>query len=260
MKPEETGATKRNVLGAIWTLIRTDFMVRYHGTIMGFMWALLRPIAMLIVLFSVFSFLFGTTKEYAINLVIGLFLYDYFQEATKWGLISLHNKGFLLKKSNFPRWILVLTPTVNPLITLLIAGIGINICLLATGHSISPLRFLLFFFYVAHLVLMVCGFSLAASVCFVRYRDLNQVWEVVAQAGFFVAPVIFPLKIIPEQYHIYLYFWPPTSVIEFSRSVLTGEVLPTLKGQLLLSAMTVVCLFFGIFVYRLLVKRAAEYL
>ena len=44
--------------GLIWTLVRTDFKVRYHGTLGGFVWALLKPIAMFIVLLAVFSFLF----------------------------------------------------------------------------------------------------------------------------------------------------------------------------------------------------------
>ena len=53
-----------------------------------------------------------------------------------------------------------------------------------------------------------------------RYRDLNQVWEVVTHAGFFVAPIIYPIGVLPERLHFYLYLWPPTPVILFSRSVL----------------------------------------
>ncbi len=66
---------------------------------------------------------------------------------------------------------------------------------------------------------------------FLRYRDLNQVWEVVIQAGFFLAPIIYPLGILPERFHFYLYIWPPTPVIEFSRAVLVAGVLPTLRGD-----------------------------
>ena len=59
---------------------------------------------------------------------------------------------------------------------------------------------------------------------FLRYRDLNQVWDVVLQAGFFLAPIIYPLEILPERFHFYLYLWPPTPVIEFSRAVLVRGV------------------------------------
>ena len=54
------------------------------------------------------------------NLIIGLFLWDFFAEATKTGMASLAAKGFLLTKARFPRWILVVTSIANALITLLV--------------------------------------------------------------------------------------------------------------------------------------------
>ena len=41
--------------GLVWTLVRTDFKTRYHGTIGGFVWALLKPLTMFLVLLAVFS-------------------------------------------------------------------------------------------------------------------------------------------------------------------------------------------------------------
>jgi ABC-type polysaccharide/polyol phosphate export permease len=58
--------------------------------------------------------------------------------------------------------------------------------------------------YCAALVLIVAGFSLGASVLFLRYRDLNQVWDLATQAGCFVAPIGYPLDILPERLHVYL--------------------------------------------------------
>src|SRR3954463_11366218 len=81
--------------GLIWTLVRTDFKVRYHGTIGGFVWALLKPLTMFVMLMSVFSFLFASDPHYKLNLIIGLFLWDFFAEGTKAGLISLDARGFL---------------------------------------------------------------------------------------------------------------------------------------------------------------------
>ena len=87
--------------GLIWTLIRTDFKARYHGTIRGFLWALLKPLTMFLVLMAVFSFVFRD-PTYKLNLIIGLFLWDFFAEGTKTGLTSLHAKGFLLTKARCP--------------------------------------------------------------------------------------------------------------------------------------------------------------
>jgi ABC-type polysaccharide/polyol phosphate export permease len=63
-------------LGLIWTLVRTDFKARYHGTADGFVWALLKPLGMFLVLMSVFSLLFASNPTYKLDLIIGLFLWD----------------------------------------------------------------------------------------------------------------------------------------------------------------------------------------
>ena len=60
------------------------------------------------------------------------------------------------------------------------------------------------------------------------------------QAGFFLAPIIYPLEILPERFHFYLYVWPPTPIIEFSRAVLVRGVMPTPTGHLYLAVDAVV--------------------
>ena len=103
------------------------------------------------------------------------------------------------------------------------------------------------------------GFSLATSVLFMKFRDLNQVWEVVAQAGFFVAPIIYPLDILPERLHFYLYIWPPTPIIMFSRSVLVDGLVPSGFAHLLLMLEALSVLGVGILIYRRYAPRVAEY-
>src|SRR4051794_16319765 len=80
--------------GLLWTLVRTDFTTRYHGTLGGYVWALLKPLTMFLVLMSVFSFVFSNTPKYRLELIVGLFLYEFFQEGTRTGLESLRTKGY----------------------------------------------------------------------------------------------------------------------------------------------------------------------
>jgi ABC-type polysaccharide/polyol phosphate export permease len=262
--PSTTHDALRRTAGAVWTLVRTDFKARYHGTVMGFLWALLKPLVVVITLISVFRFIFQNTPHYAIHLIIGISIYEYFQEGTKTGLIALAHKAHLLTKSRFPRWILVVTSTVNALITLGVFSAGIVLYLLIDPAPDRPrpdlLRLLLFAAYLAQLVLIVVGLSLGSCALFVRYRDLNQVWEVVTHAGFFAAPVIYSLDILPEQYHKYLYLWPPTAFIQFSRAVLMGKDLPTPFAHLLMAGMTATVLVVGIALYRRLVGGVVEHL
>jgi lipopolysaccharide transport system permease protein len=116
-----------------------------------------------------------------------------------------------------------------------------------------------FAYYIACLAGITIGLSLASSVLFLRFRDLNQIWDMTTQAGFFVAPIIYPLGVIPERFHFYLYFWPPTPVIEFSRSALLAQTIASATGHAYLALMTAGILAGGIVVFRRLVPRAAEY-
>ena len=126
--------------GLIWTLIRTDFKARYHGTLSGFVWALLKPTAMFVVLVAVFSFVFRSEPNYKLNLILGLFLWDFFADATKTGMTSLAAKGFLVTKARFPRWIVVVTSIANAFLTLLVFVAVVTTYLTVTDHAPSIAR------------------------------------------------------------------------------------------------------------------------
>ena len=245
-------------LDLLWTFVRTDFKSRYHGTIAGFLWALLKPFAMFVVLLAVFSFVFTADSRYNIRLIIGLFLFDFFAESTKAGVTSLHAKGYLLSKARFPSWIVVVSSLANAVITVSIFVVVITLFRTVVAGPPAAVSVGLFVLYVLLFLLIVIGFSLAASVLFLKYRDLNQVWEVIVQAGFFVAPVVYPLGVIPERYHAFLYAWPPTAVIEFSRSVLIAEAIPSGRAHLYLATAAVCALVVGIAVFRRYAPQAAE--
>jgi lipopolysaccharide transport system permease protein len=244
--------------GAIWTLVRTDFKVRYHGTVGGFLWALLKPLSMFVVLMAVFSLIFSSDRHYTLNLVVGLFIWDFFVESTKVGITSLHAKGYLVSKTRFPRWIIVATAPSNAIVTLTVFTLALLTLLTALGRAPSLMATGLLALYLFQYLLMAIGISLAGSVLFLRYRDLNQVWEVVTQVGFFVAPIIYPLAILPERFHFYLYLWPPTAVIQFARLVLVEGKTPTPTAHLLLTAMTLGILMVGTLIFRRLAPTVAE--
>lgn len=247
-----------HLAGLVWTLVRTDFKARYHGTFAGFVWALLKPFTMFLVLLGVFSFVFAGDPDYRVNLIVALFLWDFFADATKVSLTSLLAKGYLITKARFPTWIVVVASTSNAVITLAVFTVVIVAFLAASGRAPSPGHFALFVLYLVHYFVIVVGFGLAASVLFLRYRDLNQVWEVATHAGFFVAPIIYPLDILPERFHWYLYLWPPTLIIQLSRMVLVKGELPTLRAHVLLAGAAAIALAAGIAVYRRHAPRAAE--
>src|SRR4029079_1509754 len=127
------------------------------------------------------------------------------------------------------------------------------------AHTPTLTAVALFLCYELAFATIVVGFALASSVLFLRYRDLNQVWDVTVHAGLFLAPIIYPLGIIPERYHFYFYLWPPTPVIEFSRSVLVLGTTPSPTAHAYLALDALAILAAGFAVFRRFSPRAAEY-
>jgi ABC-type polysaccharide/polyol phosphate export permease len=248
-----------HVPGFAWTLVRTDFKTRYHGSFGGFLWALLKPLSMFVVLLAVFSYVFAGEPQYRLDLIIGLFLYEFFQDATKTGLLSLRAKSYLLAKARFPSWVIVLTSASNAVITLIVFSTVLIAFLAITGRAPSLSMIGLYLLYLLHFIAIVAGFSLGASVLFMRYRDLHQVWDVVSHAGFFVAPIIYPIGILPERVHAYLYLWPPTPVILFARNVLVDSHVPSGLAHVFLTIEAGLILAAGALIYRAFASRVAEH-
>jgi homopolymeric O-antigen transport system permease protein len=258
-RPLTRASDTASVWGLIWTLVRTDFKARYHGTPVGFLWALLKPSAMFLVLVAVFSLIFHNEPNYKLKLIIGLFLWNFFSEATTTGMGSLAAKGFLVSKARFPRWILVVTSIANALITLLVFAGVVTAYLIVAGRSPSVAALGAFAFYILCLATITIGLSLGTSVLFLRFRDLNQIWDMTTQVGFFLAPIVYPLGVIPERYHVYLYLWPPTPAIEFSRLAMVEGVLPSVMAHVCLALMAMGILAVGAVLFRRYGPRAAEY-
>ncbi len=138
---------RRQIRGLVWTLVRTDFKTRYHGTWGGFVWALAKPLTMFVMLMGVFSYLFASDPTYKLNLIIGLFLWDFFAEGTKAGLGSLDAKRFLLTKARCPSWIIVVTSISNAVITLSVFIVIIIAFLIGVGRAPSPVAVAWFLVY-----------------------------------------------------------------------------------------------------------------
>src|SRR3989344_5703318 len=111
---------KGNRWDLFYELVRTDFVMRYHNSVLGFIWVLLRPFLLYLIIVTVFSFLFKShDPNYQLNLLLGLLLYNYFAESTLRGVTSLYDRSSVILKINFPRIVAVYTSVANSFISFL---------------------------------------------------------------------------------------------------------------------------------------------
>jgi lipopolysaccharide transport system permease protein len=64
---------------------------------------------------------------------------------------------------------------------------------------------------------MILGISFGLAALNVYFRDVQYIWAVVLQAGFFAAPIIYPISIIPENYVWVIMLNPMTRIIDMLR-------------------------------------------
>lgn len=248
-------------LHLIWALAKTDFKLRYQGSVLGFIWALLKPLLLFVILNLVFSHLFGSeVPYYSLQLLTAILLWTFFAEGTAMGLTSMMSKGHILTKIAFPRWVIVVASSLQSLMTFVINLLILLVALLVMGVPLELWQLLLFVGYCFIIYLVVVAFSLFAAPLFLRFRDVNQIWEVLLITGFYAAPIIYPLSIIPPWLQPWLYLNPMTFVIEHAKAVLfLGEV-SRLDHHLLYLSLVGLALLFAWLFFRRVESRVIELL
>lgn len=204
-------------------LVRTDFKLRYQGSVLGYAWSLLRPLLLFATLFVIFvKFLkFGADiPHFSIYLLLGIVLWTFFADMTNQSLSSIVARGDLIRKIRIPRWIIVLSASVSALISLGLNLLVVLVFMLLDGVDLLQtslwLPLILIEIYVIGL-----GFSLLLAAAFVKYRDVSYIWEVIMQAGFYATPILYSLTLITNvTYQKILLLNPMAQAIQDARYAL----------------------------------------
>ncbi len=179
-------------------LVRTDFKLRYQGSILGYAWSLLRPLLLFIILYVVFvKFLKlgDDIPHFPAYLLLGIVIWNFFNEMTVQSLGSIVGRGDLIRKIRIPRWIIVLSSSLSALINLILNLAVVTLFLYL--NDVDLLRTALWLpLILLEVYLFALGLSLFLAAAFVKYRDVGYIWEVVLQAGFYLTPILYPLALI----------------------------------------------------------------
>lgn len=177
-------------------LVRTDFKLRYQGSVLGYAWSLLRPLLIFVILYVVFvKFLkIGSDiPHFPIYLLLGIVIWNFFTEMTVQSLGSIVGRGDLIRKIRIPRWIIVLSSSISALINLFL-NLVVVAAFMAINHVALLDTTLVVVAVFAEVYIFALGISLFLSAAFVKFRDINYIWEVILQAGFYLTPILYPLS------------------------------------------------------------------
>ena len=241
----------------IYVLVLRDFKLKYNSTALGFLWSLLVPILQSAVYYVVFSSIarFGI-RNYLLYMLSGMFLWYFFSGTVSMSLQSFLANTTLIKKTSFPRGLLVISRLTTELLHfLLIIPVLIVVMLL---YRITPSwSFLTLPLVLAEFLVFTTGVCFLIATLNIFCRDLERVVGVLLQAWFFMSPVFYQLDNVQDRLRGILLFNPITCYLEAWRNIFYSPVVdfrPLLSGLLPARLMWII----GYGVFRLNRKRMAE--
>jgi len=214
------------------TLARTEFKVRFYGSVLGYLWTLVRPLLLFGVIWVFFTqvgHVNDTTEpgmeQYGSQLLGSIVLMQFFAEATGGAVRSMVDRENMLRKIHFPR--LVIPASV---VLLAMFNLGLNLVVWLIFSLISGVEpmvsWLVLPVIVGGLVLVTAGMAMLLSALFVWFRDVQPIWEVLLQILFYASPVIISIQTVEKDFGttaLHLYMLNPLAVIfqQFRHSMVT---------------------------------------
>jgi ABC-2 type transport system permease protein len=211
-------------------LVKSDFKLRYQGSALGYLWSLLRPLAIFLIMYVVFlkflRFDYGVPHS-TVYLLLGIVLWNFFTEVTSTGLGSIVGKGDLLRKINFPKYVVVLAVSFSALINLALNFVVIGVFMTADSVQIGP-QLIFALPLLAELFILSLAFAFMLSALFVKLRDVSYIWEVILQGAFYATPIFYPLIMVPEKFAKWMMLNPAAQIIQDLRHVIVTQKSPTI--------------------------------
>lgn len=206
-------------------LVRTDFKLRYQGSVLGYAWSLLRPLMLFGILYVIFALVIKSgagIPHFPVYLLLGIVIWTFFTDMTTQSLGSIVGRGDLIRKIRIPRWIIVFSSSISALINLCLNLIVVAIVMIVNhvGFMSSALLLPLILFEV---YLFALGVSLFLAAAFVKFRDIGYIWEVFLQLGFYLTPILYAMTIIPARFQKLQLLSPVAQAMQDARYTLVSH-------------------------------------
>jgi ABC-2 type transport system permease protein len=225
--PSAFGGDLRRTLTLTVVIAKTDFKLRFFGSVLGYLWQLMRPLMLFGVLYAMFTLLLHVAHLpfYGVALLLGIVLFTFFAEATGGAVTCVMGRENLVRKIQFPRMVIpmavVLTACFNLALNLVVVVIFATISGLDprwTWLALPPL--------ILVLIVFASGLAMLLSALYVRYRDIQPIWEVVLQALFYGSLVIIPFETVVSEGHgrvaSMLLADPLAAIVQEARNLVVG--------------------------------------
>jgi ABC-2 type transport system permease protein len=198
--PSALGGDLRRFWTLTWTLAVLEFRLKFFGSVLGYLWQLMRPLLLFSVLYVVFSEfvdLGAGVEHYPAVLLMGIVVHTFWAEATGTAVPSVLNRENLVRKIQFPRMVIPLSVVVTTFLNFCLNFVAVLVFFVIQGVELrwSWLELI-------PLVMLLCalstGVAMAVSALYVRYRDVEPIWDVALPVSFYGTPILYPIESVPN--------------------------------------------------------------
>jgi len=242
----------------ITVLAFNDVKARYKNSALGFLWTFLEPLLMLAVLYFVFTNIFRSEIQfYPLYLLLGLIMWYMFSRATTASATCFLDKSAIVTTVYFRREIIVISSCLASFIMMAFefAAFGVFV---AVFQFVPPPTAALFPPLLIALFALSVGVSLILSVMNVYFRDVQFIWQILLQAGFFLSPILYDLSMFPDNVRTILQLNPMATMLNVAHDMVLYAKLPTPDAALYIAGSTAAVLAAGYAVFRIKGKRLVE--
>ncbi|MFH0824229.1 MAG: ABC transporter permease [Pseudomonadota bacterium] len=202
-------------------LARKEMKIRYKSSVLGYLWSVLNPLLCAMVFYIAFRVVMRVQMEnYHVFLICGLFPWQWFSNSLNAAPMMFLGNASIVKKTNFPKAVIVLAIVVQDMIHFLLSLPVIVVFLLSIGKFPDPS----WIYGVPALMTVQLVFTFGASLFVASvnlfFRDLERLTNTAIMLLFYFTPILFPADMVPAHYRSLLLLNPLAALFTGWRTLL----------------------------------------
>jgi lipopolysaccharide transport system permease protein len=208
-------------------LSRQDFKSKYLGSYLGLLWAFVNPGVTILIFWFVFQMGFKSTPvndhPFILWLMTGMVPWFFFTDSVSNATNSIVDKSYLVQKVVFRVSILPIVKILSALVIHLFFLVVLFFMFL--GYGFTPVvHNIQVFYYLFAMVVLLLGLSWMTSSIIIFLKDTGQIVSMLLQFGFWLTPIFWSLKLLPEEYQGYIRLNPAYYIVEGYRDSFINKV------------------------------------
>jgi len=204
-------------LRLLFSLTKNDFRQKYLGSFLGIAWAFIQPLITVFIFWFVFQVGFKSQPvnnvPFILWLITGMFPWFFFADAVSNATNAVMENSYLVKKIVFKVSFLPLIKIFSALIVHLFFIVFMYGLYIVYGYSFD-IYWLQSFYYLVAMIVLILGISYITSSIVVFFKDMGQIVAMLIQFGFWLTPIFWSMKMIPEKYHWIIKLNPMVYIID----------------------------------------------